>query len=94
MRQGARDYVVKPGEPRRAPRQDRRDRLTAARPDLPWPAPPRIDLRTFQQELASRLATQDGGAGRIVAAWAVVAAASSWLVRLADAGEVVTCRRS
>ena len=50
--------------------------------------PARIDLRTFQQELASRLATKTAAqveSSRL----GLMCAGTRWLVRLADAGEVV-----
>ncbi len=50
---------------------------------------PRIDLRTFQQELASRLATKTAAqveSSRL----GLSAGGERWLVRLADAGEVIT----
>ena len=49
----------------------------------------RIDLRTFQQELASRLATKTAAqveASRL----GLFSGGMRWLVRLADAGEVIT----
>ena len=49
----------------------------------------RIDLRTFQQELATRLATKTAAqveSSRL----GLACAGEQWLVRLADAGEVVT----
>ena len=49
----------------------------------------RIDLRTFQQELASRLATKTAAqveASRL----GLFAGGTRWLVRLSDAGEVIT----
>jgi len=50
---------------------------------------PRIDLRTFQQELASRLATKTAAqveSSRL----GLSSGGERWLVRLADAGEVIT----
>ncbi|MEP7274706.1 MAG: chemotaxis protein CheW [Betaproteobacteria bacterium] len=50
---------------------------------------PRIDLRTFQQELATRLATKTAAqveSSRL----GLSSAGERWLVRLADAGEVIT----
>src|SRR5436190_24319412 len=50
--------------------------------------PARIDLRTFQQELAARLATKTVAqveSSRL----GLLCAGIRWLVRLADAGEVV-----
>jgi twitching motility protein PilI len=50
--------------------------------------PARIDLRTFQQELATRLATKTAAqveSSRL----GLLCAGTRWLVRLADAGEVV-----
>jgi len=50
---------------------------------------PRIDLRTFQQELASRLATKTAAqveSSRL----GFSSGGERWLVRLADAGEVIT----
>ena len=50
---------------------------------------PRIDLRTFQQELASRLATKT--AAQVESSRLGLASGGErWLVRLADAGEVIT----
>ena len=51
--------------------------------------PARIDLRTFQQELASRLATKTAAqveSSRL----GLSSGGARWLVRLADAGEVIT----
>lgn len=48
----------------------------------------RVDLRAFQQELAARLQTKTAaqvGAARL----GVVSGGEQWLIRLADAGEVV-----
>src|SRR3982750_3432402 len=48
----------------------------------------RIDLRTFQQELASRLAAKTAAqveSSRL----GLLCAGSRWLIKLADAGEVV-----
>jgi twitching motility protein PilI len=50
---------------------------------------PRIDLRTFQQELAARLATKT--AAQVESSRLGLSSGSErWLVRLADAGEVIT----
>jgi len=49
----------------------------------------RIDLRTFQQELASRLATKTAAqveSSRL----GLSSGGSRWLIRLAEAGEVIT----
>jgi len=51
--------------------------------------PARIDLRTFQKELASRLATKTAAqveSSRL----GLSSGGARWLVRLADAGEVIT----
>ena len=49
----------------------------------------RIDLRTFQQELASRLATKT--TAQVESSRLGLACGDSrWLIRLADAGEVIT----
>jgi twitching motility protein PilI len=51
--------------------------------------PARIDLRTFQQELASRLAAKT--AAQVESSRLGLAAnGMHWLLRLADAGEVIT----
>ena len=49
---------------------------------------PRIDLRTFQQELAARLATKTAAqveSSRL----GLACGGTQWLIRLADAGEVI-----
>ena len=49
----------------------------------------KLDLRTFQQELASRLATKT--AAQVESSRLGLASGGErWLVRLADAGEVTT----
>lgn len=50
--------------------------------------PARIDLRTFQQELASRLAAKT--AAQVASSrLGLACAGEQWLIRLADAGEVI-----
>ena len=49
----------------------------------------KLDLRTFQQELASRLATKT--AAQVESSRLGLSSGNDrWLIRLADAGEVVT----
>jgi twitching motility protein PilI len=49
----------------------------------------RIDLRTFQQELATRLAAKT--AAQVASSrLGLACAGEQWLIRLADAGEVIT----
>ena len=52
--------------------------------------PARIDLRTFQQELASRLATKTAAQVPRSSRLGLSSGGARWLVRLADAGEVIT----
>ena len=71
MRQGARDYIVKPVRTRGAAREDRGGRLTAGTGGTMARAA-RMDLRTFQQELADPALGEDRRAGRELAARALL----------------------
>src|SRR5206468_8224465 len=74
------------GQSRRADREDPVDGLNSRVSTMARAA--RIDLRTFQQELASRLAAKTAAqveSSRL----GLLCAGMRWLIRLADAGEVV-----
>ena len=88
MRQGARDYVVKPVNRDELLRRSRRS--ADLRPRLPTMArADKLDLRAFQQELATRLASKTAAqveSSRLGLACGGV----QWLIRLSDAAEVIT----
>ena len=77
-------------QPRRAAGEDRRRSADAVNgATLPMARAAKLDLRTFQQELASRLATKT--AAQVESSRLGLASGGErWLVRLADAGEVTT----
>ena len=73
------------GGPGRAPREDHRARLTRRLTTRPMARPARIDLRSFQQELATRLASKT--AAQVESSRLGLALRGErWLIRLADAG--------
>src|SRR4030095_15167276 len=73
-------------QPRRALGKDRHDRLT---PRKAMARRAKLDLRTFQQELAARLTTKT--AAQVESSRLGLACGGErWLVRLSDAGEVTT----
>ncbi len=78
MRQGAKDYIVKPVSQARAAGENCRTRI-AWRREHP--------LRDYQRELAERL--RGGEGGRTSSKLGMQVGRESWLVDLADAGEVI-----
>ena len=86
LRQGARDYIVKPVK-----RDELLAKITAftRSPDEHAMArTAKLDLRAFQQELATRLAAKTAAQVE-QSRLGVGCAGEQWLIRLADAGEVI-----
>ena len=74
------------GEARRVAREDHRVRLIAAECAMARAA--KLDLRAFQQELATRLAAKTAAQVE-QSRLGVACGGEHWLIRLADAGEVI-----